>query len=240
MFAMTLSALMLGIAAEPSHTDARTDKVEVVDRLCRRMECTRDQLASIETIVANVRVKIAAERADDRDVIRKLKLEHGKDELTRAEHARLRAAMKTEGMEMDRIVWGGINNISDVLDREQAAMLERFVDKHGPMFVFRLHDRSGKDRSAASVRGKGERERDAKLAKGERERDRKVAKGKREHDAKVAKGKRASDRDVERAKAERKRAAALAKAERKATKGEHKIDRRAAARNFTARQPAKA
>ncbi len=215
MFAMTLSALMLGIAAEPSHADARTDKVEVVDGLCRRMECTRDQLASIETIVANVRVKIAAERADDRDVIARLKLEHRKDEMTRAERTRLKAAMKTERMEMNRIVWGGINNISDVLDREQAAELDRFVDKHGPMFVFRVHDRSGKDRSAA----KGKRD--------------------AERDRKVAKGKRGSDRDVERAKVERKRAAALAKAERRA-KGEHKIDRRAAARNFTARQPAKA
>ena len=213
MFAMTLTALLLGAAAEPSVADARADKPDVADRLCRRLECTSDQLASIRRIVADTRTKVAAERADDHDVIARLKLEHRKDEMTRAERTRLKAAMKLERMELDRVLWAGIDHIGDALDREQAAAFTRLVEKHGPMFVFHAH---------------GHGKRDGKLAKGERKGERAKGDGKpakRERDGKLAK---------------RERDGKLAKSERKATKGERRIDRRAAARDFTARHPAKA
>lgn len=218
MFAMTLSALLLGIAADPSVADAPVAKPELVDRMCSRMGCTRDQLAKIHEIVANTRVKIAAERADDRQVLADLKLAR-KGGIDRAEHLKVKAALDLERMEMDRIVWSGINAIGDVLDREQAAMFDRFVDDRNPMVVFHVRgDHDGK-RAKADGKHHGKRGRDGKLAKGER--------GRAKVDGKAAKG-------------ERKRAAELAKAERKAGKGERRIDRRAAARDFTVRHPAKA
>jgi hypothetical protein len=225
MFAMTLSALLLGAAAEPSVAAARAEKPELADHLCRRLECTSDQLASIRKVVADTRLKIAAERADDREAIARMKIEHRKDDMTRAEHARLKAAMKTEKMELDRVVWAGINHITDVLDREQAAEFGRFVEKRGPMFVFRMHGRG--DAKPKVAREHARRRADGDHGRSLEAREGKLAKA----DRKAAKSERTAE------KSERK----SAKSDRKADKAERRIDRKAAAKNFAAsRHPAKA